>query len=87
MKELKDHIDDIITLCNANNVKSLFAFDSVVSDHLSAESDNDLIVDIKAIDPIEYSYNYFAIKFQLETILNRKIDLLETKALKNPFSK
>jgi len=87
MKEIKDHIEQIKQLCNAHNVKSLFAFGSVVSDKLKAESDIDLIVDIDSKDPIDYSDNYFDLKFQLENILNRQVDLLEAKALKNPFLK
>lgn len=87
VNELKDHIEQIKQLCNAYHVKSLFAFGSVVSDKLKPTSDIDLIVDIDSKDPIDYSDNYFALKFQLENILKRPIDLLEDKALKNPFLK
>ncbi|MDB4922176.1 nucleotidyltransferase domain-containing protein [Mucilaginibacter sp.] len=87
MSELKDHIEQIKQLCNAYHVKSLFAFGSVVSDKLNPTSDIDLIVDIDSKDPIDYSDNYFALKFQLESILKRPVDLLEDKALKNPFLK
>lgn len=87
MNELKDHIEQIKQLCNAYHVKSLFAFGSVVSDKLKPTSDIDLIVDIDSKDPIDYSDNYFALKFQLENIFKRPIDLLEDKALKNPFLK
>jgi predicted nucleotidyltransferase len=87
VKELNDHIDQIKQLCNEHNVKSLFAFGSVVSDKLKAESDIDLIVDIDSNDPIDYSDNYFDLKFQLENMLNRQIDLLEYKAIKNPYLK
>ena len=87
MKELKDHIEQIKQVCNAYHVKSLFAFGSVVSDKIKAESDIDLIVDIDSKDPIDYSDNYFALKFKLQDILKRPVDLLEDKALKNPFLK
>jgi predicted nucleotidyltransferase len=33
----------------------------------------------------EYADNYYDLKFSLERILNRKIDLLEETALKNPY--
>jgi predicted nucleotidyltransferase len=84
---LKDHIEQIKQLCNTYHVKSLFAFGSVVSDKLKAGSDIDLIVDIDSKDPIDYSDNYFGLKFQLENILKRPVDLLEDKAVKNPFLK
>jgi predicted nucleotidyltransferase len=87
VKALKNHIDQIKPLCYTYHVKSLFAFGSVVSDKLKAESDIDLIVDIDSKDPIDYSDNYFSLKFQLENILKRPVDLLEDKAIKNPFLK
>jgi predicted nucleotidyltransferase len=87
VKELKDHIKQIEELCNAHDVRSLFAFGSVVSNKFNSESDVDLVVDIDSKDPIIYTDNYFALKFQLENILNRNIDLLEDKAIKNPFLK
>ncbi len=87
MKEIKDHIEQIIALCNAHDVNSLFAFGSVVSGKLQPVSDIDLIVDIDSKDPIDYSDNYFALKFELEEIFNRPVDLLEDKALNNPFLK
>lgn len=49
------------------------------------DSDVDLLVEFAINDPIEYSDNYFDLKFELERILNRSIDLLENKAIKNPF--
>lgn len=87
MKELKEHIEQIKQLCNKHDVRSLFAFGSVASDELKADSDIDLLVDIDNNDPIDYTDNYFALKFELEDILKRPIDLLEAKALKNPFLK
>lgn len=87
MKEIKDHIEQIKRLCRTHSVKSLFAFGSVVSNTLKNTSDIDLLVDIDSKDPIDYSDNYFELKFQLESILKRPVDLLEDKSLKNPFLK
>lgn len=68
-------------------MKSLFAFGSIVSGKLDSDSDIDLVVDIENSDPITYSDNYFDLKFQLENILERQIDLLESNSVKNPFLK
>jgi len=87
MNELKEHIQQINALCSACKVRSLFAFGSVVTNNLTIESDIDLLVDIDNSDPVKYADNYFDLKFQLQEILNRKIDLLELRALKNPFLK
>ncbi|MDB5009159.1 MAG: hypothetical protein JWP45_3552 [Mucilaginibacter sp.] len=87
MKEINDHIEQIKALCSLHRVKSLFAFGSIASESLRMDSDIDMIVDIDNNDPIDYSENYFALKFQLEDILKRHIDLLEDKAVKNPYLK
>jgi len=85
VKELTAHLKQIHELCSAHNVKSLFAFGSVVGDNLKTDSDIDLVVDIEDSDPLEYTDNYFDLKFQLEAILHRPIDLLENKTIKNPY--
>lgn len=79
--------NQIIQLCQKHKVKYLFAFGSVLTNKFSDESDVDLLVDIKLKDPIKYAENYFDLKFQLEYLLKRKIDLLEERGLKNHFLK
>ncbi len=85
MKAIRDHIQQIKNLCDEHSVRSLFAFGSVTTDRFKSDSDVDLVVDIASEDSIEYTDHYFALKFQLEQILQREIDLLEQKAIRNPF--
>jgi hypothetical protein len=73
------------SLCQQNKVKSLYVFGSVLTDRFSDKSDIDLLVDIDSNDPIEYADNYFNLKFALQDLFKRPIDLLENKAIKNPF--
>jgi predicted nucleotidyltransferase len=87
MKIIQQHIDQINHLCVANKVKRLFAFGSVTTEGFNESSDVDLIVEIDDQDPISYSDKYFDLKFQLGKILNRQIDLLEDKTIKNRFLK
>jgi len=87
MKVIDQHINQIVLLCEINKVRTLFAFGSVTTEKFRADSDIDLIVDIDDNDPISYSEKYFNLKFQLEEILKRQIDLLEQKAIRNKFLK
>jgi len=87
MDILKQHIDQIKRLCELNKVSSLFAFGSVTNDKFGPDSDIDLVVEIDDDDPISYSDKYFNLKFQLQEILKRQIDLLEQKAIRNRFLK
>lgn len=82
---LDNYTNNLVVLCKQNKVKSLYVFGSVLTDKFNEKSDIDLIVDIDSNDPIEYADNYFSLKFALQDLLKRPIDLLENKAIKNPF--
>ncbi len=81
MDILLQHLSELEQACIACNVEELYAFGSVLTDKFNAESDLDFVVSIASNDPIEYAEHYFRLKFALERIFNRKIDLLEAKAL------
>jgi predicted nucleotidyltransferase len=87
MNTLNNHTLDINKLCESHKVKSLYAFGSVLTDKFNNESDIDLIVDFNPLDVLDYADNYFDLKFSLEAVLKRRIDLLEEKAIKNPYFK
>ena len=85
MDRLQKYQAAIAKLCKAHKVKSLYAFGSVLSDNFNAESDIDLIVDFASMDVEDYADNYFDFKFSLQELFKRPIDLLEEKAIKNPY--
>ena len=85
MNPIESHNADITKLCKTHNVKSLYAFGSVVTDKFNTESDIDLIVEFQQLDVLDYVDNYYDLKFSLEILLNREIDLIEEKAIKNPY--
>jgi len=87
MNLLDKHINDIQKLCSDHNVKQLYAFGSVLTNEFDKESDVDLVVDFEPIDIASYADNYYDLKFSLQNILNRPVDLLEEKAIKNPYFK
>ena len=76
---------EINNLCLQNKVKSLYVFGSVLTDQFSKTSDIDLVVDIDSNDPFDYADRYFNLKFSLQDLFKRPIDLLENKAIKNPY--
>jgi uncharacterized protein len=84
MNRLETYKPEIKNLCETHFVKSLYAFGSVLNDNFNAESDVDLIVDFTFVDLKDYADNYFDLKFRLQDMLQRPIDLLEEKAIKNP---
>jgi len=85
MNKLQLYGQDIIKLCETHKVKSLYAFGSVLTEKFNNESDIDLIVDFATMDVEDYADNYFDLKFSLQEILKTPVDLLEEKAIKNPY--
>ncbi len=85
MNLIENHTNDITKLCITHKVKSLYAFGSVLTDKFNNDSDVDLIVDFQQLDVLDYGDNYYELKFSLENIFKRNVDLLEEKAIKNPF--
>jgi len=82
---LDNYTAKLRNLCQQNKVKTLYVFGSVLTDRFNDNSDIDLVVDIDSNDPFEYADNYFNLKFALQDLFKRPIDLLENKAIKNPF--
>lgn len=74
-------------LCKKHKVKSLYAFGSVLTERFNDKSDIDFVVDFEKIPVNDYADNYFDLKFSLEDTLMRPVDLLEEKAIKNPYFK
>jgi predicted nucleotidyltransferase len=85
MNTLSAYKNEINALCANHKVKSLYAFGSVLTPNFNTNSDIDLIVDFKEIDVKDYADNYFDLKFSLQDIFNRPVDLLEEQAIKNPY--
>ncbi len=85
LNRLESYTPEIIKLCKEHKVKSLHAFGSVLTESFNKESDIDLIVDFSNIEVEDYADNYFDLKFSLQDIFKRQVDLLEEKAIKNPY--
>jgi len=82
---LETYKDIIRNLCKKHHVNSLYAFGSVLTDRFNDQSDIDMIVSFKKIPLENYADNYFDLKFTLQDVLRRPVDLLEEQAIKNPY--
>jgi uncharacterized protein len=87
MTYIDTYLTQIQKLCLLHNVKTLYVFGSVVTDQFTDKSDVDFMVDFDAIDLNSYADNYFAFKFSLQDTLKRSVDLIEEKAIRNPYFK
>ena len=82
---IDSNIDKIRALCQKHKVARLFVFGSILTENFKTTSDIDLLVDFTDVELYDYADNYFGLKSSLEKLLKRRIDLLEDKAIKNPY--
>lgn len=78
--------DELNSICSKHMVKSLFLFGSATNDRFDAQrSDIDLVVEFSDdIELLNYADNYFSFLKDLEQLFEKKVDLLSSKALRNP---
>jgi len=85
MNLIESNIDNVRYLCKLHKVQRLYVFGSVLSDRFKKDSDIDFIVDFQGVELYDYADNYFDFKESLEVLFMREVDLLEDKAIKNPY--
>jgi predicted nucleotidyltransferase len=81
-------VDDklFIDIINKYNLGEVSLFGSVLRNDFNEKSDIDFLVSFKESDKIGL-FEIIDLKNDLESILNRKVDIVEKEALKNPFRK
>ena len=84
-KIISDNINKIRSVCEENNVKSLFAFGSVIEGRFTEKSDIDLLISFNPMKHEDYAENYFIVADKFEDIFHRPVDLITDKSLGNPY--
>lgn len=87
MRLIEINLPNILELCKKHRVKTLSVFGSILTERFNKDSDVDLLVDFEELDyeEIDYVDNYFGFRDALENLFNRKVDLIEEKALHNKY--
>jgi predicted nucleotidyltransferase len=84
---LERHREAIESLCRKHHVKRLEVFGSAARDDFDEHrSDVDLIVEFYP-PGIKAPWTYFYLKEALETLLDRKVDLVEPGGIRNQYFK
>src|SRR5690554_6723550 len=85
---IEDKLSEIIDACKRHHVETISLFGSAAKKTMHKDSDIDLLVKFSDdIDVLDYADNYFSLLEELQKILNRKVDLVSNKSLKNPVLK
>ncbi|MCZ4225275.1 nucleotidyltransferase domain-containing protein [Pedobacter sp. SJ11] len=76
----------IITLLKKHEVTSAFLFGSAVSDRFNEGSDVDFLINLKEdLEPLDAGEHLWDLQDELRDLLNREVDLLTERSLKNPY--
>ena len=87
MNIIDQHSEQLQKLCNDHMVDQMFVFGSVLTEDFNDNSDIDFLVKFGKVDPYSYFENLLDLKENLESVLFRKVDILEMQAVKNPYLK
>jgi predicted nucleotidyltransferase len=87
MKLIDDNLHFIKALCKKHKVKRLFVFGSVLTPRFNSQSDVDLLVDFNKEEVGDYFDNFFNLKYALENLLGKEVDLVEGQTVRNPYLK
>lgn len=85
---VRDKESAIRDLCRKHRVRTLDLFGSGAEEGAFTEaSDLDFLVDFEPMTPEEHVDCYFGLVEDLEILMNRRVDLVEAKAVRNPYLK
>jgi predicted nucleotidyltransferase len=73
------------SLCKKYDVSTMYVFGSACTNAFNELSDVDILVSFKELSIEAYTENYFALHKELESVLERKVDLLTENSLSNPY--
>ena len=88
LRSLHEHHEAIGTLCSRFHVKTLYVFGSAATDEYDPRSsDIDFLVEFLPVERHGFKDVYFQLLDALESLLGRRVDLVESTAVRNPHFK
>ncbi len=77
---------EIAELCRRYRVRRLELFGSAAGESFDPQrSDADFLVEFEPLADGEHADTYFGLRESLESLLSRPVDLVMTKAIRNPY--
>jgi hypothetical protein len=83
---MEEYRDELTRLCSAHHVRRLELFGSAAKGGFnSSTSDLDFLVEFEGLKPGQHADAYFGLLEGLESLFQRRIDLVMVSAIKNPY--
>ena len=85
-QSFKPYIPQIIELFKKHKIVNACVFGSVLTNNFNTDSDVDFLVNIEeGLDPVEAGGHLWDLYDSLKELLNRDVDVLTERSLKNPY--
>lgn len=81
---VENRLADLRRLCAEHNIRRLHLFGSAAAGDFTDQSDLDFLVEFKP-EAYQSTWFYIDVLLELQKMFDRKIDLLDTETLDNPF--
>jgi hypothetical protein len=83
---IQPYLPKVIELFKLHKITSAYLFGSVLTEKVNAKSDVDFLVNIQTdLDPVETGGHLWDLTYELEDLLQRHVDLITERSLKNPY--
>jgi len=83
---IETHRERLSEICRARAVRRLEVFGSVVTNEFDPQSsDLDFLVEFGDLGGRSRFSNYFELKRELESLFDRRVDLVEPGGIRNPY--
>ena len=81
---VENRLADLRRLCAEHNIRRLHLFGSAAAGDFTDQSDLDFLVEFKP-EAYQSTWFYIDVLLELRKMFDRKIDLLDTETVDNPF--
>ncbi len=81
---IENRLADLRRLCAEHNIRRLHLFGSAAAGDFTDQSDLDFLVEFKP-EAYQSTWFYIDVLLELQKMFDRKIDLLDTETVDNPF--
>ncbi len=83
---IQPHLPKVFELFEQHKIKNAYLFGSVLTSNFNEDSDVDFLVNVdSSIEPAIMGGHLWDLIYELQDLLNRHIDLLTERSLKNPY--
>ena len=83
---VSDRLRQLTEICHRRGVERLEVFGSAASGRFDPlSSDLDFLVELRPASPAELADRYFGLLEDLQSLFGRPVDLVMTRAIKNPY--